>query len=71
MQLLKRQDVAELFGFSVETISKYTNRKEDPIPHLKLGNTFLYPEDKINEWIVNHINLENDEKLFDVNSIKE
>ncbi len=71
MQLLKRQDVADLFGFTVETISKYTTRKKDPLPHLKFGNEFRYPEDKINEWIVNHINLENDEKLFDVNSIKE
>ena len=71
MRLLKRQDVADLFRFSVETISKYTNRKIDPLPHIRMGNKILYPESKINEWIENHINLENDEKLFDVNSIKE
>ncbi len=71
MNLMTRREVADMFGRTVETISKYTTRKVNPIPHFKLGNEFRYPEDKVNKWIEKQLALEIDEKLFDVNSIKE
>lgn len=46
----KAKDIAEYFGVSVATISKWTNSTNDPLPSRRVRGVLQYDFELVKEW---------------------
>ncbi|EME8254631.1 helix-turn-helix domain-containing protein [Enterococcus faecium] len=46
----KAKDIAEYFGISVATISKWTNSNNDPLPSRRVRGVLQYDFELVKEW---------------------
>ena len=46
----KAKDIAEYFGVSVATISKWTNSNNDPLPSRRVRGVLQYDFELVKEW---------------------
>lgn len=52
---LNAREAARFLGISLRTLFTWTNRKEDAIPHLRIGSRVLYPLELLREWILRQV----------------
>ena len=53
-RLLTMKQLEEMVGYCRQTIMKWTERKKDPLPHIKLTREYRFQLDKVNWWIEKH-----------------
>ena len=50
---LTENQVVEITHTSRSTLKKFRNRKEDPLPYLRIGRRFLYDRKVLEKWMGN------------------
>lgn len=48
---LTAKEVSEITGLSVSSVSRYTNREQDPISRRRFGRKVQYNSEMLNQWI--------------------
>ena len=46
-----RQQAADALAIGLSTLDKLMARKDNPLPHIRVGRRVLIPADKLDEWI--------------------
>ena len=52
---LNVREAARFLNISPRTLFTITNRKENAIPHLRMGSRVLYPIELLREWIIQQV----------------
>jgi excisionase family DNA binding protein len=50
-EMMTLTDVSEYLSVSVSTVRRLINRGDDPMPHIRLGNSIRVPRSRLNQWI--------------------
>jgi len=53
-RLLTMKQLEEMVGYCRQTITKWAERKKDPLPRVKIGREYRFKLDKVNWWIEKH-----------------
>ena len=46
----RAKEIAEYLHVSIPTVSKWTSRANDPLPHRRLAGVLQYDFEKVKEW---------------------
>ncbi len=46
-----RKEAAEFCNISLPTLAAFLARKEDPLPHIRVGRKYIIPADGLREWL--------------------
>ena len=49
--IYSKTDIQELLGAGSNTVVKFLNRENDPIPHFRIGNRLVIPCDLFHQWL--------------------
>lgn len=49
--IVTRQGTADLLGIGLSTVDRLINRRDHPLPHIRVGRRVLIPFGMLEDWI--------------------